>query len=149
MNLEQLTDAVWQRLQENSPRALLLGDLPDDLQKFYYVNEEPYEAVVIGRLSPAGLLAMPTEPVCTALLEGKPVYLYRQGWEKGTAAQALRRELVAAENRLRRLGALPVETGFGLVTAEKARQLLRSGIRPAAGSRLTPLARDILEGKSN
>lgn len=147
MNLDQLTEAVWQKLNDRKPRALLIGEPPCDLQKYNYVNEKPYEAVVIGRLTPAQLLTMPTDPVCMALLEELPVYLCAQGWEKGRNAPVLRRELWAAEQRLRRLGTVPLEFGPGLVSAAMARQLRRSGQQPAPGSRLTPLARDILEGK--
>ena len=147
MNLDQLTEAVWEKLNQHKPRALLLGELPCNLQKYNYVNEKPYEAVVIGKLSPAQLLSMPSDPVCMALLEGIPVYLSLQGWERGKTATTLRRELCAAEQKLRRMGALPLETGPGLITAAAARQLRQAGCKPAPGSRLTPLAREILEGK--
>lgn len=146
MKLEELTDALWARMQEEKPRALAVGTVTDSLQKYNYVNEKPYAAVVIGQLAAGRLLAMPDETVCEALLEGMPVYLQKQVFP-GSGAPVLRRELSAAEQRLRRLGALPWDAPGELVTAEKARSLLRMGNRPAPGSRLTPLAREILEGR--
>lgn len=142
MNLDELAEAVLQRLQ---PRALLLGERPLDHHKYNYVNEEPYEAVVIGQLSAGELLHMPNDAVCDALLAGKPVYLCRQVFPT-THAKRLCRELEAAQRRLLELGAQPME--HKLITAETARRLLTAGERPPAVSRLTPLARDILEGKS-
>lgn len=147
MNLEKLTEAVWQRLQEEKPRALLLGKAPDNLQKYIYVNQKPYEAVIIGILPPGELLQMPTDPVCTALLEGIPVYLCSQPYSKGTTAAELRRALRDACQRLRRFGVMLMEDEGRLVSAQQARQMVRTGEKPRPGSRLTPLARDILEGK--
>lgn len=147
MNLDRLTDQLWQKLQQERPRALLLGDVPKELQKYIYVNEKPYEAVVIGELTPAQLLQMPSDPVCMALLEGVPVYLTSQQWLKGSTAPALRRDLQGAYQRLLRYGVLPFREEGNLITAERARAMAAAGERPAAGCRLTPLARDILEGK--
>ena len=147
MNLDRLTEEIWKRLQQDRSRALLLGEEPQDLQKFDYVNEKPYEAIVIGRLSPSQLLQMPTDPVCMALLEGIPVYLTPQMWVKGSTAPALRRDLQLACQRLLRYGVLPCREEDRLVTAERARAMAAAGKKPAKGSRLTPLARDILEGK--
>ncbi len=147
MNLDQLTDAVWQRLQKEKPRALLLGTAPEGLQKYNYVNQKPFEAIVIGTLTPGELLQMPTDPVCTALLEELPVYLCTQPWLRGKTAPELRRELQAAQQRLLRLGAKPLGDHKKLISAQEARRMIRAGEQPPAGSRLTPLARDILEGK--
>jgi len=148
--LEQLTEEVWQRLSVCKPRALLLGETPDGLQKFNYVNKKPYDAVVIGVLPPGELLHMPSDPVCSALLEGIPVYLWQgQPYRRSKSARLLRRELAAAEKRLLQYGVLPLggETGR-LITAQEARAFRLRGEQPAVGSRLTPLARDVLEGKS-
>ncbi len=147
MNLDQLTDAVWQRLQEK-PRALLIGEPPTGCDKFNYVNKKPYEAVVLGLLPPGELLHMPTDPVCRALLEDIPVYLSSgQLHHKSKAARQLCRELYAAEQHLKQLGVRLLEDGQPLVTAAQARILRQNGQFPPQGSRLTPLARDILEGK--
>ena len=72
MTLDQLTDRVWQRLL---PRALLVGAAPDWPLPVRYVDAAPYEAVVLGLLPPGLLLAMPTDKVCRAVLEGLPVLL--------------------------------------------------------------------------
>ena len=147
MNLDQLTETVWQRLQEK-PRALLLGTAPNGCDKFNYVNEEPYEAVILGILPPGELLHMPSDAVCRALLDDIPVYLSSgQLHHKAKTARALCRELHAAEQHLKQLGVRLLEDGQPLITAAQARSLRQSGQKPPAGSRLTPLARDILEGR--
>ena len=147
MNLDRLTEELWQRLQQERPRALLLGEAPEDLQKFIYVNEKPYEAVVIGKLTPAQLLQMPSDPVCMALLEGIPVYLAVQPWCRGSSASALRRDLNRACQRLLQYGVLPYREERYVITAERARAMAAAGERPSKSCRLTPLAKDILEGK--
>lgn len=148
MNLDQLTDALLQKLNANKPRALLIGEAPEIDHNYHYVNEKPYEAVVLGILPPGELLHMPSDEVCCALLENKPVYLYdRQPWRDVRAARALCRELAAAEQRLYRLGVLAMESSGRLLTAKDARSFLKSGQKPWPNCRMTPLARDILEGK--
>ena len=148
MNLDQLTDAVWQRLQEK-PRALLIGEPPNGCDKFNYVNEKPYEAIILGTLSPGDLLHMPNDPVCRALLQGIPVFLWhRQLHHTGSSAQALRRELRAAERRLLDLGVQPLGRAKQLITADIARSLIKSGLSLPQNCRLTPLAKEIMEGKS-
>lgn len=148
MNLDQLTDAVIKKLQADLPRARLIGTMPDVYNNYNYVNNEPYEAVVIGAISPAQLLQMPNDIVCKALLENKPVYFCgEQLWKKSRSARALCRELAAAEQRLYRLGVLPMETAGRLLTAKEARAMRQSGKTPGSNCRMTPLARDILEGK--
>ena len=149
MTLEELTDAVWQRLYGNLPRALLLGLPPENYHKFNYVNKKPYEAIVLGVLPAGELLHMPNQAVCEALLEGMPVYLWhRQHHHTGSGARLLRRELYAAEQHLRQLGVQIVGREDRLITAESAKVLLQTGEQPPVGARLTPLARDILEGKA-
>ena len=147
--LDHLTEEIWMRIRQKQPRALLIGQAPNTLQKFYYVNEKPYETIVLSILKPAELLHMPSDAVCDALLEGMPVYLWQdQPYRKSRAARILRADLAAAENRLRQYGVLPLggETGK-LVTAQEARNLLKAGEAAPVGCRLTPLAKDILEGK--
>ncbi len=148
MNLEHLTEEVWKRLQEK-PRALLIGSAPIGYDKYNYVNEKPYEAVVLGELSPGELLHMPSDAVCCALLEDIPVYLSpQQIHHRAKTARALCRELYGAEQRLRLLGVRKLEEAGTLVTADRARAMRRAGESPPPGCRLTPLARDILEGKA-
>lgn len=150
MNLDQLADAILQKMEQRKPRALLIGDRPDIDHNYNYVNEKPYEAMVLGVLTPGQLLHMPSDEVCRALLEDIPVYLYAgQPWHGSRTAKALCRELTAAEQRLLRLGIMPLEPSGHLITAREARELSRLGQRPGAGCRMTPLARDILEGKES
>lgn len=104
MTLDELTERVAQRLEEK-PRALILG-APPPVDIFDYVNDLPYEAVVLGLLPPGLLLAMPTEPVCRAILSGMPVYLWaNQPYRRWPHGKLLQRELREAQARLIRLGA--------------------------------------------
>lgn len=144
MNLDRLTDEVLRRILECRPRALLIGRAPDGEDHWTFVEQSPYEQVVIGILPPGELLLMPSDPVCRALLDGMPVYLYPQPYGKGGSAGVLRRELAAAQQRLLRLGVRPVPRPGSLVTAQDLRQW--DAALPA-DARLTPLAREVLEGK--
>lgn len=145
MNLDELAEAILQRLAETKPRALLLGEEPKNYHNYNYVKEKPYEAVVLGLLPPGELLHMPNDAVCSALLEGKPVYLSPQKYPTGHA-KLLCRELAAAEQHLKQLGVQPLGAEQTLITAEAARRLRAAGAYAPPGSRLTPLAKDILEG---
>ena len=150
MNLDQLADAVLERLNTQKPRALLIGDDPMVNNNYNYVNDKPYEAVVIGRISPQTLFHMPTDAVCTALLEQMPVYLLdHQPWKDSRTARTLCRELSLAQQRLYRLGVKPLHCAAKLLTADDARSMRLSGKTPQQYCRMTPLARDILEGKSS
>ena len=150
MNLEQLTDALIEKLNDNKPRALLIGEMNEINHNYNYVNLKPYEAIVIGSITPWQLLQMPSDPVCMGLLEGMPVYYsQKQLWRERHGAKPFRRELIAAEQRLYRMGVLPLGKSEHILTAEEMRHLLLSGKRPLSSSRMTPLARDILEGKEN
>ena len=60
-------------------RALLIGREPGMALGYEYVQEEPFEAVVIGSLTLGELLKFREERVLSALAEGKPVYLYTPG----------------------------------------------------------------------
>lgn len=148
MNLEELTQAVLERISEQKPRVLLIGEPPDNYHNYNYVNSEPYEAVVLGVLSPGELLHMPNDTVCAALLEGKPVWLWPHQKHHGiTRARLLCRELTAAEQHLKQLGVRVLGQEKLLITAQTARVMRQAGEIPQPGSRLTPLAKDILEGK--
>ena len=148
MNLDQLTDALMQRMEPQKPKALLIGDDPKVDNNYNYVNEKPYEAVVIGRLTPEGMFRMPTDAVCAALLEQVPVYMLdHQMWKDSKTARALCRELSAAQQRLYRLGVQPIHRGARFLTAEQARNMRQCGKKPEEHCRMTPLARDILEGR--
>ena len=127
-------------------RALLMGDRPGALE-FEYVDGPPYDAVVIGSLTPGQLLRFQEERVLEALGEGKAVYLYTPGLPQ-VKNRALAASLASAQRELKSWGVIFTDGGRRrLVTAEEARQLLRTGRTPGPGAVLTPLAKEILEGK--
>lgn len=151
--IQRVTQAVLQRLSqaENKPRALCIGT-PPETADFLPVTSPPWEMVVICTLSPAELLAMPNDTVCRALMEGTAVYLMESGLEHrrytGNHAPVLQKELLAKERFLRSLG-IRVWKPHGprvLITAGQVRQLKGKGLPSHAI--LTPLAKDIWEGKA-
>lgn len=128
-------------------RALLLGKEPGMDLGFQYVQESPYDAVVIGTLTLSQLLRFREEPVLTALAEGKAVYLYTPGLPEAPKNRALAGSLTAAQRELKNWGVLFTDGGRKrLITAEEARILRAAGRKPAPGAVLTPLAREIMEG---
>ena len=128
-------------------RALLVGKEPGMDLGFQYVQEPPYEAVVIGSLSLPQLLRFCEESVLAALAEGKSVYLYTPGLPEAPKNRALAGSLTAAQRELKNWGVLFTDGGRKrLITAEEARILRSSGRQPAPGAVLTPLAREIMEG---
>lgn len=127
-------------------RALLIGREPTSGLGFQYVTEEPWDAVVIGSLTPGQLLRFRNEQVLQALAEGKSVYLYTPGLPQAKN-RALAASLASAQRELKNWGVLFTDGGRKrLVTAEEARLLKRSGQRPGPGAVLTPLAKEIMEG---
>ena len=127
-------------------RALLIGREPTSDLGFQYVTEEPWDAVVIGSLTPGQLLRFRNEQVLQALAEGKSVYLYTPGLPQ-VKNRALAASLASAQRELKNWGVLFTDGGRKrLVTAEGARFLKRSGQRPGPGAVLTPLAKEIMEG---
>ena len=129
-------------------RALLIGKEPTAQLGFSYVAEPPYDAVVMGSLTLAQLLRFREEPALTALAEGKPVYLYTPGLPEAPKNRSLAGSLTAAQRELKNWGVLFTDGGRKkLVTAEEARLMQTTGRRPGPGAVLTPLAREILEGK--
>ena len=150
--IEQVVAEVRRRQEERRPAALLLGRAPERDLGFHYVTQGEYAAVVIGSLSGCALLHLPDETLTQALLLGKPVLLCPEGLEyrqfSRTANRALWSRLLAAERQLKQLGVrfLERKPGEKLLTANEVRRLLREGL-PVEG-RLTPLARDVLEGRA-
>ena len=127
-------------------RALLIGREPTSDLGFQYVTEEPWDAVVIGSLTPGQLLRFRDEQVLQALAEGKSVYLYTPGLPQ-VKNRALAASLASAQRELKNWGVLFTDGGRKrLVTAEEARLLKRSGQCPGPGAVLTPLAKEIMEG---
>ena len=128
-------------------RALLIGQEPGTELGYAYVQEPPYEAVVIGSLSLAQLLRFREERVLIALAEGKPVYLYTPGLPEAPKNRALAGSLTAAQRELKNWGVLFTDGGRKkLITAEEARVLRNAGRQPSPGAVLTPLAKEIMEG---
>lgn len=127
--------------------ALLVGKEPGLDLGFQYVQEPPYDAVVIGSLTLGQLLCFREERVLTALAEGKPVYLYTPGLPEAPKNRPLSGSLTAAQRQLKNWGVLFTDgSRRHLVTAEEARILRHSGQSPGPGAVLTPLAREILQG---
>ena len=127
-------------------RALLIGEAPVGLD-YEYVTAPPYEAVVIGSLTIGELLRFREERVLAALGEGKAVYLYTPGLPR-VKNRAMGAALASAQRELKSWGVVFTDGGRRrLVTAEEARALRRTGQLPGPGAVLTPLAKEILEGK--
>ncbi len=128
-------------------RALLIGSEPCAQLGYIYVQEEPYDAVVIGSLSLSQLMRFGEERVLEALAQGKPVLLYTPGLPEAPKNRALSASLTAAQRELKNWGVIFTDGGRKrLVTAEEARVLRQQGRRPDAGAVMTPLAKEILEG---
>ena len=127
-------------------RALLIGDRPGGLE-YEYVDAPPYDAVVMGSLTAGQLLRFREERVLDALGEGKAVYLYTPGLPQ-VKNRALAASLASAQRELKSWGVIFTDGGRRrLITAEEARNLRRMGRMPGPGAVLTPLAKEILEGK--
>lgn len=127
-------------------RALLVGNRPP--LNYEFVEKEPYEAVVIGSLTMSQLLRFSEQPVLEALAKGMPVVLYTPGLPEGGSNRALAATLASARRELKNWGVVFTDGGRKrLITAAEARSIAASGQRPPEGSVLTPLAKEILEGK--
>lgn len=151
--IEQVLAQVRQRSRER-PAALLLGQAPAHDYGWRYVRQgdsEDYAAVIVGSMTASQLLHFPDECSAEALLSGKPVYICREGLlyrrYASTANRAFWCRLLSAQRQLQQLGVrfLEAEPSKKLLTAEEVKRRLREGL-PIEG-RLTPLARDYLEGK--
>ena len=127
--------------------ALLIGREPGQELGWNYVNQAPYDAVVIGSLTLSELLRFREERVLAALAEGKPVYLYTPGLPEAPKNRALAGSLTAAQRELKNWGVLFTDGGRKrLITAEEARVIRSTGRQISPGAVLTPLAKEILEG---
>ena len=128
-------------------RALLIGKAPPAELGVSYVNEKPYDAVVIGSLELSQLLRFAEPAVLGALAEGKPVYLYTPGLPESPKNRALSASLASAQRELKNWGVIFTDGGRKrLITAQEAKTLRQSGQKPARDAVMTPLAREILEG---
>lgn len=144
---------VLRRLSQSDPPALLIGDTPPDTLGYHLTHCEPYDAVLVGSLT-AGQLLQPDERMLDALLAGKPVFLWEGGLSyrqhQKNANRVLWSRLQTAERQLSQWGVRFYGGSLSrrLVTAQDARLLKQQHKTPAPDAVLTPLAREILEGKS-
>lgn len=130
-------------------KALLIGKPPDRPLGWDYVTVPPYEGVVIGSLTPGQLLCFCQEAVFDALCQGKPVLLYTPGLPEGGKCRPLAASFASAKRTLKSWGIVFTDGGQKkLITAQEANALRQAGKYPQPGAVLTPLAREILEGKS-
>ena len=128
-------------------RALLIGKEPVAELGYAYVQEAPYDVVVIGSLTLGQLLRFREETVLQALAEGKSVFLYTPGLPESPKNRALAGSLTAAQRELKNWGVVFTDGGRKrLVTAEEARVLRQRGAAPDPSAVLTPLAKEILGG---
>ena len=127
--------------------ALLVGNPPPGLPEYTYVDAPPYDAVVIGSLTVGQLLYFRQEQVLDALAKGVPVILYTPGLPQ-TTNRALAASLAGARRQLKNWGVVFTDGAQKrLITAKEAEAMRQRGERPAPGAVLTPLAREVLEGK--
>lgn len=128
-------------------RGLLIGQEPAADLGVCFVKEGPWDTVVIGSLSLSELICFRNETVLSALAEGKQVLLYEPGLPRAPKNRALAASLTSAQRELKNWGVLFTDgKKKGLITAEEARLLKSRGQYPEPGARMTPLAREILEG---
>ncbi len=129
-------------------RAYLIGAQPMADLGCTYPGEPPYDCVVIGSLTLGQLLAFQEEAALTALSQGQEVLLYTPGLPQGGKSRGLSAEVAGASRRLKSWGIVFTDGAQRrLVTAQEAREMLAHGRRPGPGAVLTPLAKEILEGK--
>ena len=128
-------------------RALLIGEKPGCDLGYTYESAPPYDGVVIGSLTLGQALCFANEPVLSALAEGKPVVCYTPGFPQAAKNRALGAALASARRNMKNLGIVFTDGAQKrLITAQEARAMRLSGQRPAPGSVLTPLAKEVLEG---
>ncbi len=129
--------------------ALLIGTQPPCDLGFAYTTAQPYDGVVIGSLPLGQLLRFREERVLEALAEGKEVVLYTPGLPQAPKNRAMAASLASAQRELKSWGVLFTDGARRhLITAQEAKQLYAQGLRPGPGAVLTPLAKEILEGKA-
>lgn len=124
----------------------MIGNPPPGGLGYTYVEEAPYDAVVIGSLTLAGLLQFGEDRVLEALAQGKTVMLYTPGLPDAPKNRALSASLASRRRELKNWGVIFTDGAQKrLVTAQEARIMKQQGQMPVPGAVLTPLAREILE----
>ena len=128
-------------------RALLIGRQPDWALPYTYVQEPPFDAVVIGSLPLSQALRLSDDRILQALAEGKPVTLYTPGLPTAPGNRTLSAALAASRREMKSWGIVFTDGAQRkLITAQEARAMKAAGKYPGVGAVLTPLAREILEG---
>ena len=128
-------------------RALLIGQEPPVSLGVSYVQDGPFDAVVIGSLNLSQLLRFREDAVLEALAEGKSVYLYTPGLPESPKNRGLAAALASSQRELKNWGVIFTDGGRKrLITAQEARLLRQQGKLPGAGAVMTPLAKEILGG---
>lgn len=128
-------------------RALLIGRQPDWALPYTYVQEPPFDAVVIGSLPLSQALRLSDDRILQALAEGRPVTLYTPGLPAAPGNRTLSAALAASRREMKSWGIVFTDGAQRkLVTAQEARVMKNAGKYPGPGAVLTPLAREILEG---
>lgn len=127
-------------------RALLIGKEPDWALPYAYVQEPPFDAVVIGSLPLSQALRLSDDRILQALAQGKTVTLYTPGLPTAPGNRALSAALAASRREMKSWGILFTDGAQRrLITAQEARAMKNAGKYPGPGAVLTPLAREILE----
>lgn len=127
--------------------ALLLGAEPACGLGYRYVTQPPYDAVVVGSMSLSEQL-YPGQALLEALAAGKPVILYTPGLQNAPGNRGLSATLAARRRELKNWGVVFTDGAQRkLITAQQAKQMRETGMMPGPGAVLTPLAKEILEGK--
>ena len=130
-------------------RALLIGSEPACALGYTYVQEAPFDAVVIGSLTLSQALRFSDDRALNALAEGKSVVLYTPGLPEAPKNRALSAALASARRELKSWGILFTDGAQKkLITAQEARNMRAAGRTPGPGAVMTPLAKEILEGTS-
>ena len=129
-------------------RALLVGAEPYRDLGYVYVKQPPYDALVIGSLTLSQALRFSHEETLQALADGKQVVLFAPGFPESPKNRALAAALASSRREMKNWGIVFTDGGQKkLITAQDARAMRLAGQKPAPGAVLTPLAKEILEGK--
>lgn len=123
-------------------KALCIGAKPP--LSYSFVENAPYDAVVVGSMTLGEILCFQNEVVLQALATGLPVVFYTPGLPR-TENRGLRAALSARYRELKSWGAVFTDgDSRRVITSEQARAMAQQGQQPPPGAVLTPLAKEIL-----